>query len=203
MCEHDIPMGGCYHSGVAWGIGYYTDDQCVELHDKIFTTLDSGHDGGVAAELKKLRDNFDPSRDVPKFAVALRPVLIVEPDDDGEDACNAGCDLCGYDYRVDGEAWCEACLEDNCYECEQPWDDCTCNEDADDDCIHCGLDPETCGCWDESDDEDDGDNDDYCPDCGNYQYCDCDELDEEFVADTFRPMNAFARARWLKARGEL
>jgi|GEM_PF-3813627 len=109
---------------------------------------------------------------------------------------NAGCDLCGCNDRVEGELWCEGCLEDNCYECEQPWDDCTCNEDADDDCIHCGLDPETCGCWDESDD--DGCDDDYCPGCGNYQYCGCDEFDDEFIADTFRSMNAFARARWLK-----
>jgi len=176
--EEGIQLGGCYHSGVAWGIGYNIGGDKIELHNKIFTTFDSGINGGVAAELKKLRENFDPSRDIPKFAVALKPVRIVEPDDDGEDTDNAGCDQCGCCDRVDGETWCEDCLDTYCPECEQPWEDCTCNED-------------------------DGDDDDYCPGCDNYQYCDCDELDEEFVADTFSPMNAFARARWLKACGEL
>jgi len=193
MCEHDIQMGGCYHSGVAWGIGYYAGGRCIELHDKIFTTFDSGINGGVAAELRKMRENHDPSRDVPKFAIALKPVRIVELDGDGEDTGNAGCDQCGCCDRVDGKLLCEDCLDTYCPECEQPWEDCLCNNDE---CIHCGLDPDTCGCWDESDDEDDDDDDD-CPGCG------CDKFDDEFIADTFRSMNAFARARWLKARGEL
>ena len=72
-----------------------------------------------------------------------------------------------------------------------------------------------------------GYGDDCCEECGE-QYCDCcedaynnnvddlcsiccrsdclcdeygDDLDDENVDQTFRPMNAFARARWLKARG--
>jgi len=204
MCEHDIPLGGCYHSGVAWGIGYYVGGQCIELHDKIFTSFDSGMNGGVTAELRKLRENFDPSRDVPKFAVALKPVRIVEPDDDGENTGNAGCDQCGCCDRVDGETWCEDCLDTYCLECEQPWEDCTCGDD--DACIHCGLDPDTCGCWDKSDDEDDGDEDTNCICCsginedGSKYFSDCNKKNNEVE---FPPLNAFARARLLKSQEKL
>ena len=119
-----------------------------------------------------------------------------------EDA-NASCDNCGSGYRVDGDTWCQDCIDDDtCGDCDERYGDCCCDDeygddycgncdsnecscyDDDDDCIRCGLDPETCGCWDKSDD-------------------DTDEFDQENIADTFRPMNAFARARWLKAQGKL
>lgn len=44
-----------------------------------------------------------------------------------------------------------------------------------------------------------------CDSCGEvYSDCECrDEFDDENVVDTFRPMNAFARARWLRAQEKI
>lgn len=50
-------------------------------------------------------------------------------------------------------------------------------------------------------------DDDTCDGCGEqYDDCNCDDIDEfdqKNIIDTFRPMNAFARARWLKIQGEI
>lgn len=105
------------------------------------------------------------------------------------------CIRCGLDPDTCG------CWDDDddsldcCEECGEPYEDCCC-------CHDCGNLHDDCTCCN-NDDEDSGSDEDYCPGCGNYQYCNCDEFDNEFVSDTFRPMNAFERARWLKARGEL
>lgn len=192
MCDREICLGGCYHSGCAWGIGYYAHGKTIELLDNIFTTFNSGFNGGVVAELKKIHAKFNPLRDVPKFAVALKPVRIVKLDDEEVWTDNARCDKCGCCDRADGKL------------CRVEKDLRYC-----DDCLRYGINPETRDCWDYDDEDDRYDSaisiidDDCCPGCGNYQYCDCDEFDVEFVADTFRSMNAFARARWLKTRGEL
>jgi len=88
-----------------------------------------------------------------------------------------------------------------CFDCGENDDDCLCHEDEGD-CIRCGLDHTTCGCWDE---------DGYCNEC--QEICtDCEclatsggcmaDFDDENVDQTFRPMNAFARARWLRAGGQ-
>jgi len=79
-----------------------------------------------------------------------------------------------------------------------------------DTCEDCDELIEDCICWDE-----DGYDGEICVDCGEYgkEFLECgcypnicdrddntDEFDDENVADTFRPMNAFVRARWLKAQ---
>jgi len=128
MCEQDIIMGGCYHNGVAWGIGYYAADQFLELHNEIFTTFDSGINGGVAAELKRLHDNFDPSRDIPKFAVALKPIRIVKLSD------NSGCDICGTNDRIECCKYCQDCLDDEtCPDCDRFYDECCCDDYCEED----------------------------------------------------------------------
>ncbi|RLC88988.1 MAG: hypothetical protein DRJ03_00060 [Chloroflexi bacterium] len=99
----------------------------------------------------------------------------------------AKCGRCGTNNRVEDDTLCGDCIDDDtCLDCDERYEDCCCDDEyGDNDCINCGLDPETCGCWDHSD--------------GDCQ----DELDQENVADTFRPMNAFVRARWLMARRKL
>lgn len=86
---------------------------------------------------------------------------------------------------------CDDCLCDCCVECDKLYNDCICNDD-DDCCEECSQ------------------SHDDCLRCSECDCCDCqviktslNEFDQENVADTFRPMNAFARARWLKAQGEL
>ena len=119
---------------------------------------------------------------------------------------NASCDNCGSSYRVDGEIWCQNCInDDTCENCKERSDGCYCGDDRcgkcssdecpyykeADNCINCGLDPNKCGCCGEKDE---------CYECLNELST---EFDEEFICDTFRPMNAFNRARWLKAQGKL
>ena len=84
------------------------------------------------------------------------------------------CCSCGNDL-ANNEDLCQYCLEDQCDFCGEFEEDCTCDDDDDDVEDYCGKE----GCW-----------------------CDTDEFDKENVADTFRPMNAFARARWLKAKNK-
>ena len=215
-----VKLGGCYHDGKAYCLGYRNGhDGEVELDAKLFTGLSKGVEGGAEAALRSHRENYDPSADIPRFIVELVAVRIID-----EDTGNAGCDSCGTQDREDGQTECLDCLADDedcecgshpddcscdeesdmgeyCFDCGENDDDCLCHEDEGD-CIRCGLDHTTCGCWDE---------DGYCNEC--QEICtDCEclatsggcmaDFDDENVDQTFRPMNAFARARWLRAGGQ-
>lgn len=79
----EAALGGCYHDGVAYSLGYDANG-VVELDGRTFTSLNTGMDGGAAAALREHRQNFDPSRDIPRFIVALKPVRIVMGRKDGE-----------------------------------------------------------------------------------------------------------------------
>jgi len=214
-----VKLGGCYHSGRAYCLGYRTNHNEIELDDKLFTCLDNRIEGGAQAALKRHPSEF-PQLDVPRFIVELAAVRII-----GEDTENTYCDGCCNLYgNCTCENMCENChgfdcvcddddddedIYDNCLTCCEKNSCCICNEDDDlddDDCLRCGMDSTTCGCWDE---------DGYCTQCQEIcTDCDClatsggcmgdpdidtDEFDDENVYQTFRPMNAFARARWLKA----
>lgn len=72
-------LGGCYRDGVAYSLGYRTSEGVIELCGEVFTSLDSGIDGGALAALRRHRQNFDPGRDVKRIIVALRPVRVIEP----------------------------------------------------------------------------------------------------------------------------
>lgn len=67
------------------------------------------------------------------------------------------------------------------------------------------LDEDLCDtCLEEIDDCIREDDYDWCPACGELKdECICDEFDQEFIVDTFHPMNAFDRVRWLKAEGKI
>lgn len=95
---------------------------------------------------------------------------------------NAGCDSCGIHDRIEGEKLCQDCLDDDI---------------CDDDCFECGGNPETCGCWNDDNDYDYDNYDDYDDDYSNEIDCACNT---EVVTP---PLNAFARARYLKAQGGL
>ncbi len=78
-------LGGCYHDGVAYSLGYDANGK-VELCGETFTSLDTGIDGGALAALRRHRQNYDPSRDVKCFIVALKPVRVVSGRmEDGDD----------------------------------------------------------------------------------------------------------------------
>lgn len=81
--------------------------------------------------------------------------------------------------------------EDTCDGCCELYEDCYCDEVCDE--CH-GFD---CYC----DDDDDYDGED-CGGCCREKgcWCDTEELDEENVVETFRPMNAFDRARCIKSK---
>ncbi len=176
MSKKEVYLGGCYHSGLAYALGYYASGE-IELDEEIFTNIN----GGAREALKEHRRDFDPSRDVKRFIVALKPVEVIMDEEENEyDEFddNAGCDSCGENDRIEGENLCEFCLEDETYD--------NCDEECCSSCDYC------------SDKEDDCC---LCEDCVYEDTCYCeDELCDEFVADTFEPMNAFARARWLKAQ---
>ncbi len=214
----DVQLGGCYHTGKAYCLGYRNDhDGEVELDTKIFTGLNGGVEGGAEAALNRHRENFDCTKDIPRFIVELSTVRIID-----EDTGNAGCDRCGTQDREDGEIWCQNCLTEDrqnkfdiCPGCNLDVKDCNCSDegictncyndeehcdcDTDDWCLDCDKNP--CMC-DES----------FCCDCGELQEectcedicgekgCWCDDLDDENVDKTFSAMNAFARARWLSAK---
>ena len=177
-CACDIVLGGRYHDGVVYATGYAVDDGAIELDDKLFTTFDTGISGGVAGELDRLRANFNPSNDIRRFAVALKTVKII--DDKYDDSYCGNCDQNGNNCTCLSAiaVWPVCC---------QNWEDCPCDDDEDY-CDECGSDYDDCEC-------------EYC--CGE-EGCLCnpnnDNLNEEFASDTFRPMNAFTRARWIKAR---
>lgn len=63
-------LGGCYHDGVAYSLGYDANG-VVELSGETFTNL-----SGAEAALQRHRQNFDAGRDIPRFIVALSPVKV-------------------------------------------------------------------------------------------------------------------------------
>ncbi len=189
----NVKLGGCYHTGKAYCLGYRNGHgEEVELDDQLFTCLDGGIEGGAEAALKRHTKEF-PQRDVPRFIVELAAVKIIDEDTRNDDYCSD----CGRDGCICDESFCCDCGElqeectcgEVCVDCGEELEpnkcycDCCCD---DEDCLHCGLYPLTCGCWDNS-------LEGGC--MGD------DDLDDENVDKTFRPMNAFTRARWLKARG--
>jgi len=202
MQDKEVTLGGCYHTGLTYALGYDANGE-IELDSKLFTNLDTGLDGGAMEALVQHRNGFDPNRDVEKFIVALKPVKVIarvtygrspEPEDDcncetygvkdGEGnpvLCNdcakeMTCEICGnYD---DCDCFCSECggiIED----------DCSCDYDEDD-CLGCGLDPNNCGGCGDSDE---------CDECLDELSA---EFDNELVSDTFRTMNPFERARYVK-----
>lgn len=120
----DASLGGCYHDGVAYSLGYDANG-VVELDGKTFTSLNTGLDGGAAAALRKHRQEFNPGRDIPRFIVALRPVKVIEgrsasdtygyglpPGPEGKcELCRAN-DLAGKACRRCGKRLCEGCSFD-------------------------------------------------------------------------------------------
>lgn len=235
-----VKLGGCYHTGRAYCLGYRTSHEEIELDNELFTCLEGGFKGGAKTALNECKENFDHTKDIPRFIVELAAVKIIDEDtdvdfchcgetDDAKEDCECGShpddcncngkkeelyDLCfdccnstencDCEDAYDIENKCEYCGsypddcncdlvplqiideddEEVCVDCGEELDPskgyCDCDED-DDDCIRCGMDPMTCGCWDKGGCMGD------------------DDLDDENVDKTFRPMNPFARARWLKA----
>jgi len=68
-------LGGCYHDGVAYCLGYDANG-AVELEGPTFTALDMGIDGGAAKALRRYTDSPPPGG-LPHFVVALRLERIV------------------------------------------------------------------------------------------------------------------------------
>lgn len=169
--KNDLSLGGCYHDGLVYALGYYANGE-IELEDQLFTNLKRGFHGGIIAALAEHQRQFDPSRNVERFIVALKPVQILAntPDEKyDKPENNAGCGSCGENDRIEGDKFCEDCIDDDiCDNCCERLDDCYC------DC-----------------DEDNKEE--------PFHMCE-DEFCEEFIADTFQPMNAFVRARWLKVK---
>ncbi|KKN91228.1 hypothetical protein LCGC14_0220960 [marine sediment metagenome] len=192
---NEITLGSCYHTGLAYSLAYDAHGM-VELSGKTFTNLDTGVDGGAMAALKEYQRNLNPDRDVPFFIVALKPVKIYRPPDldvcddcfkwkkdcacDENDTTNSGCNC------LDGN-----CDDDCCENCGELYEHCQglCLDNYDP-CDECGS--SDCDCWvyQES----------YCQNCGLVDYkCFCPDgcrCNNEVVAP---PLNAFDRARFLKA----
>jgi len=73
-----VKLGGCYHDGKAYCLGYRNGhDGEVELDAKLFTGLSKGVEGGAEAALRSHRENYDPSADIPRFIVELVAVRIM------------------------------------------------------------------------------------------------------------------------------
>jgi len=115
-------LGLCYHDNVVYGIGYAVGGGRIELCDRIFTTFNTGIDGGVVGALNDLS-----SRGVNYFAVAMKPVHIYtksceeqgtvtdEPDNHLEYGL---CEICFEPLAVDDDIVCEQCLPEACIFCE-------------------------------------------------------------------------------------
>ena len=102
--DKTVKLGDCYHDRVAYAIGYFVGNHRIELANKLFTTLNSGINGGVEAELDRIaNDSSDTLFGVNLFAVALKPTHIFD---------NAGCDCCGINDRVRGAKYCINCRLD-------------------------------------------------------------------------------------------
>jgi len=175
-------LSGCYHDGVVYATGYELEDGEIELDNKLFTTFDTGIDGGVMAEINRLDASFDPSNDIRRFVVSLKLGQVMNDE---------GCDECGTHDRAEGDTLCEDCLDDNVIFCEY------CDEETDTGACECEF-CDTCDGWvepgepciscDEEDDDEygcmgDDDDDDCC--------------DDGVVSP---PLNAFQRARYLKSK---
>lgn len=74
--EAEVVLGGCYHDDVVYSLGYDANG-VVELSGGTFTSLDTGFDGGAKAALHRHRQNYDPTRDIKLFIVALKPVKVI------------------------------------------------------------------------------------------------------------------------------
>ncbi len=204
-----VQLGGCYHEGKAYCLGYRTGHgEEVELCGEVFTNLNTGIGTRADNALKEHRENFDCTTDTPRFIVELAAVRII--DEDTDDA---------YDIKKDYGSFANSHpiteTTEDC-ECGSHPDDCSCDgglDDLDDYCFNCGENDSDCLCYENDDYCDDCDkfgcicDESFCCDCGEQQEeCTCedaydcdDDLDDENVDQTFRPMNAFARARWSKA----
>lgn len=188
-----VKLGGCYHTGKAYCLGYRNScDGEVELDTKVFTCLDSGVDGGAMAALNQHKERFDCSADIPRFIVELAAVRIIAEDTDvglhvGPDVCD-GClnsiehcvcckkcsihvDFCHCDET------CEGCcnLEEDCT-CESMCEechgfDCACDEKV---CVDCGEELENCTCYEVG----------KCYACGVVK-CICIEDDDDFDDDGY------------------
>lgn len=177
--DKGVVLGGCYHTGLVYSLGYDANGE-VELSGETFTNLDTGINGGVVAALRKHREQFDPTLDVEQFIVALKPVKVIlgrKEDEDYGLGDNAGCDSCGTRDCTVGEILCDLCED-----CVEQVVNNPCFDEEDDTCDDCGEWIEDCIC----------ENDEPC-DCG-------DEFCREFVVDQFKPMNAFARAKYLRSQ---
>ena len=102
------------------------------------------------------------------------------------------CKLCKEREQLEDDIWCLSCVSnDICEKCLERYDNCACGVDEDYDCL-CSEEDDVCSrCCELHED---------C-DCGGCTKC-SDEFDEEFVCSTFRSMNAFDRARWIRTQGE-
>ena len=177
-------LSGCYHDGVVYATGYELEDGEIELDNKLFTTFDSGIDGGVMAEINRLVASFNPSSDLRRFVVSLKLNEVMN--DAGRDMCYH----CDKNDSMEGETWCEDCLDDYCCGCSESWSDCDCDLEG--------------GCMGDEPCDDD-DEDDWCNNCEEYpEYCKCgcDDEDAEKQCDETQvsSLNAFDRARYLKSK---
>lgn len=220
----DIKLGGCYHTGKAYCLGYRINHKEIELANKLFTCLDGGVEGGAQAALHQHRENFDHTADIPNFIVELEVVKIID-----EDTGNAGCDNCGTHDREDDQTLCLDCLDKGiCDGCLNIAENCDCldaydynddDEDIYDNCLICCEKNSCCICNKDDHFDDDGycnRCEEICTDCECDDICDIDgcwcndrhlengymadfDLNDENIDKTFRPMNAFCRARWLQS----
>lgn len=244
MINKDNPhLGGCYHTGLAYALGYDANGE-LELCSKLFTTLDSGIDGGALSALNKHRRLFCPDRDVEQFIVEMKPVKILHrvPEspyglDNTPGCCHceekADENCCCHEYDESEGDWCKECgyytdtlryqpsllchcprpEDDTCLACNSPLLSCCCDDETECDeecCTSCSCDTDNeigdiCGACDEEIEYCTCD-DDVCLGCEElFDNCSCDdgyedELCQELVSETFQPMNAFARARWMRAQ---
>ena len=168
MKEDKVTLGDCYHTGLAYALGYDANGE-VELCGKVFTNLNTGGDSAMKA-LSEHRQQFNPHRDIKRFIVALKPVKIITGLEDNED-------------------------DEICRECGEGYCDCCCDDEYDDEyCGNCNS--HNCCC----DDDDDYDEDGYCNQCMEIcTDCTCNNKNEADIT----PLNAFARARWLKSQEKL
>jgi hypothetical protein len=137
----NVKLGGCYHSGRTYCLGYRNGcGEEIELDDKLFTGLHGGIEGGARAALKRHPEEF-PLRNTPRFIVELKAVRIIDEDTEFKKERNYTV-MPTFAY---GEDYCEECGEQYC--------DCLCNID-DDICTSCCNSTENCDCEDAYDYDD-------------------------------------------------
>lgn len=208
--QQEVSLGGCYHDGLAYSLGYDAHGD-VELVGRTFTNFNTGLNGGAMAALLEHRRQFDPSVDVERFIVALKPVKIIMGREEGESYELTGCDYCGVrnnsvHLSENGDDICSNCLKDDtCDVCQKRCDNCVCPDHIDD-CECGGEPPENCTCCLVCDRLEENcickDDCDCCYDCHD-PYCggECRFDNDDCVCNTEAVlpslMNAFDRARWL------